>query len=129
LAQPLEGQQRLTLPPTRRLRLKTDFEAVYSRGQRLSDASFNIVMRANELGAPRIGLAVSVKSTGNSVVRNRIRRLIRESFRLRQDQLPAVDIVVSMRGKVREIPRATLRASLDALWDKVIARCATSSSR
>ena len=83
--------------------------------------------RANDAGAPRLGLAVAVRVAGGAVARNRLRRLIRESFRLRQHELPAVDLVVSARPAARAASAEALRASLAALWKKVSEQCATSS--
>jgi ribonuclease P protein component len=54
------------------------------------------------------------------VERNRIRRIVRESFRLHQHTLPAVDLVVSARPKARGAAGAELHASLAALWTKLI---------
>lgn len=90
---------------------------------------FTATVRVNELGAPRLGLAVAVKAAGNAVQRNRVRRVIRESFRLVQSRLPACDIVIGTRPKVGASDNAALRAALDSLWTKVIATCATSSPR
>ena len=81
----------------------------------------------NDIGGPRLGLAVSVKNAGNSVGRNRLRRTIRESFRLHQHELPAVDLVVSARGRAREATGEELRASLALLWKKVTEQCAAPS--
>jgi len=66
-----------------------------------------------------------VRVAGNSVERNRIRRIIRESFRLHQHELPAVDIVVSAKNQTRDAPGPVLHASLAALWKRVIEQCAT----
>src|ERR1700749_5306502 len=110
---------RLTHPAQRRLRRKSDFEAAYARGRRFGNGFFAVTAIPNDIGGPRLGLAVSVKNAGSSVERNRIRRTIRESFRLHQHELPAVDLVVSARGRARDAAGAELRMSLLALWNKV----------
>jgi ribonuclease P protein component len=68
---------------------------------------------------------VAVRVAGNAVERNRVRRIIRESFRLHQHELPSVDLVVSARPRVRGASGAELRASLATLWKKVNEQCAT----
>jgi ribonuclease P protein component len=117
---------RLTLPAQRRLRRKSDFEAAYASGRRFGNGFFAVTARPNDIGGPRLGLAVSVKNAGNAVERNRLRRTIRESFRLHQHELPAVDIVVSARARAREAAGPELRASLDTLWKKVTEQCVSS---
>ena len=118
---------RLTLPAQRRLRRKTDFEAAYARGRRFGNGFFAVTARPNDIGGPRLGLAVSVKNAGNSVERNRIRRTIRESFRLHQHDLPPVDLVVSARARARDAAGEELRTSLALLWKKVTEQCAAPS--
>jgi len=120
------GTERLGLPARRRLRRKIDFDAAYAEGRRFGDGFFGIVARANGAAGPRLGLAVATKVAGSSVERNRIRRLIRESFRLRQRQLPALDIVVSARARARGARNAELAASLESLWSRVTEQCASS---
>jgi len=85
-----------------------------------------VTAKVNDAGAPRLGLAVAVKVAGGAVARNRLRRIIRESFRLHQRELPAVDVVVSARPASRTATADALRASLAVLWKKVGERCATS---
>jgi ribonuclease P protein component len=118
---------RLTHPAQRRLRRKSDFEAAYARGRRFGNGFFAVTAMPNDIGGPRLGLAVSVKNVGSSVERNRIRRTIRESFRLHQHELPPVDLVVSARARARDTAGAELRASLSALWQKVNEQCAAPS--
>jgi ribonuclease P protein component len=119
---------RLTLPARLRLRHKRDFDAAYARGRRLGDGFFTVIARSNESGAPRLGLSVAVRTAGGAVGRNRIRRIIRESFRLHQHEIPAVDLVVSMRPAARAAASPELRASLAALWKRVGEQCATPPS-
>jgi ribonuclease P protein component len=117
---------RLRLGAELRLRSKLQFDALYASGKRIDDRFFGLRIRPNGLGFPRIGLAVAVKTAGNAVKRNRLRRLVRETFRLAQHQLPAVDIVVAAKFPSAEAPATTLRASLATLWQRVISTCASS---
>jgi ribonuclease P protein component len=109
-----------------RLRRKSEFDAVHSHGKRVADEYFAVIARANELQQARLGLAVSVKTAGDAVERNRIRRTIREAFRLQQHELPPLDIVVSARSRARGAASRELRASLETLWKKIAERCAAS---
>jgi ribonuclease P protein component len=118
--------QRLTLPAQRRLRRKPDFEAVYARGRRMGNGFFGVTARLNDEGRPRLGLAVASKMAGGSVERNRIRRVVRESFRLHQHELPAVDIVVSARARARGAANRELRTHIEELWRKVQEQCGSS---
>ena len=117
---------RLSLPPRLRLRRKGDFDAAYARGRRFADGFFAVTVMRNDMGAPRLGLAVAVRVAGGAVPRNRLRRIIRESFRLHQRELPAADLVVSARPAARVASATALRDSLAALWKKVGEQCATS---
>lgn len=117
---------RLTLPARLRLRRKREFDATYARGRRMSDGLFSVTASSNDTGAPRLGTAVAVRTAGSAVARNRIRRIIRESFRLHQRELPALDLVVSARAAAASASGRTLHASLAALWKKIGERCATS---
>ncbi|HEY6824297.1 MAG TPA: ribonuclease P protein component [Steroidobacteraceae bacterium] len=117
---------RLTLPARLRLRRKGDFDDAYARGRRLSDGFFSVTVKVNDAGAPRLGLAVAVKVAGSAVARNRLRRIIRESFRLHQRELPTVDLVVSARPAARTATAAALRTSLAMLWKRIGEQCAAS---
>ena len=116
---------RLTLPAQRRLRRKSDFDAAYARGRKFGNGFFGVTAFWNDKGWARLGLAVAVRTAGGGVQRNRIRRIIRESFRLHQHELPGVDLIVSARGRAKDAPGPELHASLVALWQKVKEQCAT----
>jgi ribonuclease P protein component len=85
-----------------------------------------VIARPNGLGHPRLGLAVGVKSAGNAVNRNRIKRVVRESFRRQQGELPAIDIVVNARAAAGKATNAQMVASLVVLWARIGERCARS---
>jgi ribonuclease P protein component len=89
--------QRHTFPKSRHLRRAAEYEAVYGGRVRESRGPLTVYARPNDLGHPRMGLSVSRK-VGIAVRRNRIRRLLRESFRLLQHDFPrGYDLVVVVR--------------------------------
>lgn len=120
---------RLGLRPCHRLRQKADFDRVYKTGARAGDGLFAVNALANALGHARIGMSVSAKSVGNAVNRNRVRRFVREYFRLLRPELPALDFVVTSRAGAREATREQLRASLERLMKVAARRAATDTPR
>ncbi len=79
---------RFSFPKEKRLVNNRQFKAVLARGLRLSNGLLTLYMAENNCGYPRLGISVK-KSCGNAVVRNRLKRLLRETFRQSQDRIPA----------------------------------------
>ncbi|GHB02839.1 ribonuclease P protein component [Modicisalibacter luteus] len=73
----------------------------------------------NALGYPRVGLVFSKKNVRRAVDRNRLKRLVRESIRLQQHRLPAVDIVVLARRGVNDLDNETLHRQLYGMWRRL----------
>lgn len=120
---------RLGLRPCHRLRQKADFDRVYRTGARAGDGLFAVNALRNDLGHARLGMSVSVKTCGKAVNRNRVRRLVREFFRLHRPELPAVDFVITSRPGAREATAADLRVSLERLMKVAARRAATDTPR
>ena len=79
------------------LKKNKDFQAVYRTGRSCANKYLVMYIKENECGRNRLGISVS-KKVGNSVVRHRTTRLIRESYRLNQDNLKTgYDMVVIAR--------------------------------
>lgn len=123
------AQKRFTLSAQKRLRRKSDFDAAYARGRRFGNGFFGVIAFWNDKGWPRLGLAVAVRTAGGGVERNRIRRIIRESFRMHQYELPAVDLVVSARSRAKDATGQQLRDSLAELWQIVASKSHAFCSR
>lgn len=75
--------------------------------------------RLSTRGHPRVGLIVSKKNVKRAVDRNRFKRLVRESVRLRQDHLPSVDIVILAKRGVQDIDNETLYRQLNGMWKRL----------
>lgn len=99
-----------------RLKNAREFDAVFKRASfRASSAEFLVLAIRNPHAISRLGMVVSKKTAGTSVNRNRIRRLIREAFRLKFDR-SGLDVVVVARPPVRRQDNARILAALERLW-------------
>ena len=79
--------------PCERLRLRADFSRVFAEKRSAGDELLIVYVSANHLAWSRLGLSVG-KRVGRAVQRNRVRRRLREAFRLNKSKLPqGYDIV------------------------------------
>jgi len=108
-----------------RLSKASDYQYVFDSAYRSVDSSFLVLARNNARRIPRLGLAISKKNLGLAVKRNSIKRLVRESFRRRQQDLAGMDIVVLSQKRIHKTSNRDLRKSLKLHWDKII-KCAQS---
>ena len=96
----------LTLPKTYLLRKKDEYENVYLHGKRVHGEHFSLILLPNNRDHNRLGISIHGQLKG-AAKRNRIKRIIREFFRLNKDflqgknpkrcELPFMDIVITVR--------------------------------
>lgn len=107
----------------RQLRLLTgkDFQRVFDDVElKVPDRHILLLARSNNLGHPRLGFVISKKSIRHAVQRNRVRRIMRESFRLNQhNQLPAVDILVLARQGLDDLDNEQLHRLAKKCWSRL----------
>jgi ribonuclease P protein component len=120
---------RFGFPRSLRLLKPEEFSRVFSAPRcRLNRRGVTLLARENDLGRPRLGLAIAKRHVRSAVARNRIKRQIRESFRLHQTDIGHLDVVVLARQGIEAVPLSELRAALDESWQGLAKRCKDSSS-
>lgn len=83
-----------------RIRKRKDYLKVYQNGVRVDSKNFIIISCRNRSGVKRLGLTAS-KKVGNSVKRNRIKRILREFFRLNKERFPvSQDTVIIVKKNI-----------------------------
>ncbi|MFW5823419.1 MAG: ribonuclease P protein component [Marinobacter sp.] len=108
-----------SFPKTSRLLRPADYSGVFNDVQvRVPHRHFLILAAPNNLGRPRLGLIFSRRNLRHAVQRNRVKRLVRETFRHRTD-LGALDIVVLGRQNLATRDNQTLHRALNDLWQKL----------
>lgn len=108
-------------PRAARLLLPREFDAVFEGGRRERGRFVVAVHKAGPGSGARLGLAVGKKFLPAAHDRNLVKRLAREAFRARRPHLPAVDIVLAPTRDVAQADRASLRADLDRVFDRIAA--------
>lgn len=106
-----------------RLLNSKDFQTVFDNAPlRTSHQHFLFLARINSLDSPRLGLVIAKKHIRHAVDRNRMKRLIRETFRSKQQQLKGLDVIVLARKGMNDVTNAVLIEHLNGQWDRLIRR-------
>ena len=109
-----------TFPRQVRLLSSRDFQAVFRNNtSRLSEQSWTLLALKNKFDYARLGMAISKRVLKTAADRNRIKRIVRESFRRNQIDICGFDVVVMCKEDVTEIDNMKLSDSLNGLWMRV----------
>lgn len=114
-------------PPQLRLKKPAEYKKVFARPVKSSDTYFTLLAIKNDFDHPRLGLAIAKKNIRKAIHRNVIKRAVRENFRLQQQSLGNMDIVVLARREAVDAPLELLRKSLEKHWLRLVSRCASCS--
>ncbi len=98
--------------PGTSIKLNSDFRRIYARGKSAVSPCVVVYCRKNRLGTNRVGFTVS-KKMGKAVVRNRVRRRLREIMRLNSDRLEqGYDLILVARGRAIEAEYRQIEADV-----------------
>ena len=103
------------------------FQSVFKKPIRFGSRHFTILITPstlpdNSCKNNRLGLAIAKKRVKLAVQRNRIKRIIRESFRLNQHELPPIDMVVMVKSGIDQLDNKVINQELMKVWRKIIQR-------
>ena len=110
-------------PREYRLTDKRQFDAVLSlRTIQLRSGSFRLYATANGESGARLGLIVGKRQLKRAVDRNRVKRVLRETFRLRRSILPPIDIVVQLADRPRG---ESVSSDVVSMWPRLVSAIGT----
>lgn len=111
---------KLTFSRELRLLAPVQFQAVFEKPLRASTPQLTLLSRQNTVGTARLGLTVAKKHLKRAHDRNRIKRVVRESFRLKQYELPNYDFVFVAKAGIGKLSNQDLFEILEKLWQRHI---------
>ena len=103
-----------------RLRTTTEFQHVYLGYQYLSGRYYLLYYSNNNFGYPRLGVVASRKSLKKAVMRNRVKRIVKEDFRIQKHQLPSMDMVSIAKFRSGTASKKELRECINQLFNQLI---------
>lgn len=113
-----------SFPRSNKLVQSLDFQRIFKKADiRSADRYLCLLVSYNQKPYARLGMAIAKKKIRKATARNRIKRLVRESFRTHKTSIPGVDIVVLAQPPAAAIDNAQLLASLARHWEKISSQC------
>ncbi len=102
-----------------RVRQKSDFDHVFKKRKRLFGRYFLVYYRQNTLEYPRLGVIASKRNVRHAVDRNQLRRIAKEGFRLMQQDLPRIDVILVAKKGASNADKQELRQCINQLLTKL----------
>ena len=99
-----------------RLLSSKDYQDVFAKPIKTADSAYTILAIPNQLDSPRLGVIVSKKNVPKAVGRNRLKRIVRESFRTHKHIISAFDVVVICKRNSANTLNESLSKKLQKHW-------------
>ena len=106
-----------------RLLKAKDFSFVFDKAFKVHNRAFTLLARKNQLPNPRLGLVIAKKNLRHAHQRNRVKRLLREAFRLNQHELGCYDLVILTRRDIAVLDKTDIIRFRDDLFDRFRKKC------
>lgn len=115
-----ESMPKQTFTANERLCDKKQFDVVFANARKLHHSALLFLFRANSVGYPRLGLAVSKRVLSKASKRNYLKRCVRESFRRQKHLLQGVDIVVLPKKDLKELQPTEWYSLCAQGWERLV---------
>lgn len=98
----------------------SQYSSVFNKADFKLSAPAVLMLVSKSAQDPRLGIVVSKKNAKSAVQRNRLKRIIRESFRLRQEEFGTIDIVILARQGLDKMNNQEVLIQINKLFDELI---------
>jgi ribonuclease P protein component len=106
-----------------RLLSSKDYSHVFDKAFKVHNKAFTLLARSNDLNTARLGLVIAKKNLKFAHQRNRVKRLLRESFRLQRAELPNFDLVLLTRRDIAVLSKSDIIRYRDDIFARFNKRC------
>lgn len=106
-----------------RLLSPSEFRYVFEKPKKIKGEAIDFYLRKNHKSHPRLGLAVPKRAVKSAVMRNRLKRLLREQFRNENADLGGVDVIVMVKPGIIRFPASEYAGVVMQHWQRFIQRC------
>jgi ribonuclease P protein component, eubacterial len=106
-------------PATARLRQAAEFRAVFAQGRKFVSRGFVVIAAPGNADQSRLGLALAKRRIARAVDRNRVKRVLRESFRVNRYRFATMDVVVLARSHTAAMNNSALFTQLAEIWPQL----------